>query len=435
MTKLYAVAGNPIFHSRSPAIFNTAFRELGIDAVYMRLAASSADEVMETARDIGLSGMNVTAPFKTDIVACLDQVDADARQTGAVNTVVMRAGQYEGCNTDIAGVAGALESAGFATPGQKAVILGAGGAGRAAALALQRAGARVVMVNRTFETVQAAARALGCGAMPIDLLHEALADAGLLVSTIPAGTSVVDPGLLSKGLTVLDAEYARPSPLIEAAERAGCTVIDGREWLLAQALPAFTLFTGTAAPAEKIRKLLMKPKGDARRSIALIGFMGTGKSAVGRALAARTGMPFIDIDARIEEKAGSTITEIFRTSGEEHFRRLEQEEIEEARLDPRQVVACGGGAVLNKSNVRVLRNNFLSVWLWASVRTALDRAGAAGTRPLLDQPDPAARAETLLQKRIPHYASTCDLLINTEGKTPEQIAERIWDEVRHIFSD
>jgi shikimate dehydrogenase len=378
--------------------------------------------------------MNITAPFKTDIAACLDELDADARETGAVNTVVMREGKYAGCNTDIAGVAGALEAAGFAAPGQKAVVL-AGGAGRAAAIALKRAGAEVVMVNRTLESAEAAARALGCEAMPIGRLHEALAGARLLVSTIPGGTSVVAPALLSKKLTVLDANYARPTPLIEAAGRAGCTVIDGREWLLAQALPAFTLFTGTAATADKIRKVLWKPKGDARRSIALIGFMGTGKSAVGRALAARTGMPFIDIDARIEEKTGSTITEIFRTSGEAHFRRLEQEEIEEARLDARQVVACGGGAVLNRSNVRVLRNNFLSVWLWANIETALGRAGATGTRPLLDQPDPATGAEALLQRRIPHYASTCDLLINTEGKTPEQIAERIWDEIRHIFGD
>jgi shikimate kinase len=269
----------------------------------------------------------------------------------------------------------------------------------------------------------------------MERLHEALADAALLVSTLPGGTSVVDPRLLRKGLTLLDADYGRPSPLLEAAGHAGCTVIDGREWLLAQALPAFTLFTGKDAPLEKIRKVLMKPKGDARRSIALIGFMGTGKTAVGKALAARTGMPFIDIDARIEEKTDSTIAEIFRTSGEEYFRRLEQEEIEEARLDARQVVACGGGAVLNRSNVRVLRNNFFSIWLWANVGTILDRAGAAKTRPLLDRPDPAAGAETLLHRRIPHYAATCDLLINTEEKSPEQIAGRIWDEVRHIFSD
>ncbi len=434
MTKLYAVAGNPVFHSRSPAIFNTAFRERGIDAVYMRLAASSAEEVMETARDIGLSGMNVTAPFKMDIPWYLDELDADAREAGAVNTVMLRAGKYVGFNTDIAGVAGTLESAGFRASGQKAVVLGAGGAGRAAVLALRRAGAEVVLINRTFEKGEAAARALGCQAMPIEHLADALEHAQLLVSTTSGTDEVVAPALLSKALTVLDAGYARPSALAKAAERAGCTIIDGREWLLAQAIPAFALFTGASAPAEKLRKVLWKPKGDARRSIALIGFMGAGKSAVGRALAARTGMLFIDIDARIEEKTGSAITEIFRMSGEEHFRKLEQEEIEEARLDPRQIVACGGGAVLNRSNVRVLRNNFLSVWLWANAATALHRAGKDGTRPLLDRSE-SAHAETLLRKRVPHYASTCDLLINTEGQSAEHIAERIWDEVRHIFSD
>ena len=93
MSKIYAVAGNPIFQSRSPRMFNAAFRELALDAVYTRLAASAAEEVITTAREVGIDGLNITSPFKADIIPYLDEVEADARKLGSVNTVVQRAGQ------------------------------------------------------------------------------------------------------------------------------------------------------------------------------------------------------------------------------------------------------------------------------------------------------------------------------------------------------
>jgi shikimate kinase len=183
-----------------------------------------------------------------------------------------------------------------------------------------------------------------------------------------------------------------------------------------------------------MRKVLFKPKGDARRNIALIGFMGTGKSTVAGKLAALTGMTVVDIDRRVEEKAGCSIAEIFGKYGEGRFRAMEQAEIDAVRLDSEQIVACGGGAGLNKANVRVLRNNCLSVWLWANVRTALNRVGSTATRPLLDGPDAEQRARATLAARTFHYAATSDLLISTEGKGPEEIAERIWNEVGHSFT-
>ena len=207
---------------------------------------------------------------------------------------------------------------------------------------------------------------------------------------------------------VLDANYGHPSALVEDAERAGCTLIDGREWLLGQALPAFRLFTGRAdAPASQMRKALWKRRVDGRRNIALIGFAGSGKSAVAQDLASMSGMTFVDIDGRIEEKAGTSIAEIFASKGEEEFRRMEQAEIEEIGLDSNQVVSCGGGAVMNRSNVRVLRNNCLSVWLWADVKTALSRIGETSNRALhplarpgVDRPGPPCDANTIL---CPHF--------------------------------
>ena len=433
MTRIFAVAGSPVFHSKSPLMFNTAFRDLGIDAVYVRLAASDAAEVVSLAREMGMDGLNITSPLKGDILHYLDEVDPDALLIGAVNTVKRREGRLVGYNTDVAGVLEAVRGSGIDPKGQKAVVLGAGGAGRAACLALVSAGARVILMNRTLEKAEIAAVRLGCKALPLDRATDALVGARLLVSAVSSGDRLIEPSALGRDLAVLDANYGRPSALVEDAARAGCTLIDGREWLLGQALPAFELFAQRGAPAARMRWALWKKRLDGRRNIALIGFPGTGKSAVAEILASISGMTLVDIDKKIEEKAGMSVSALFAAKGEGEFRKMEQVEIEEMSLDSNQVVSCGGGSVMSRSNVRALRNNCLSVWLWADVRTALSRIGGTSTRPLLHSPDPEDAARTLLAARIPSYARTSDLLVNTNGKGPRQIAERIWNEMDQAF--
>jgi shikimate dehydrogenase len=432
MTRLFAVAGNPIFHSKSPLIFNTAFRDLSFDGIYMRCAAASAQEAMTLVHEIGLDGLNVTSPFKTDTSAYCDRLEGDALSLGSVNTVVRTSDVCIGYNTDGDGVVGAVKTVLPHIAGIKAVVLGAEGAAKSAVSALVTAGAHVTCVNRTFEKARALCETYGCKAMPLSDLDEALRDAHLLVSAISSHERVVDPSFLRKDLIILEAAYGQPTLLVQDAQEAGCTIIDGRLWLLYQALPAFTHFTDLAAPIDVMSRVLMKRRIDSRKNIALIGFMGTGKTVVAKALGTITGMDVVDIDTRVEERAGMTIAEIFEKQGEGTFRQLEEEELEEARLDTGQIISCGGGIVMNKTNVRVLRNNCISVWLWARADTALARVGSTGSRPLLSSEDPA-KVEDLLRKRVPRYARTCDLLIGTENKTPAQIAERIWHEVHHTF--
>ncbi len=435
MTRVYGVAGNPILQSKSPAMFNAAFRELAIDASYIRLAASTAREVMACARETGVDGLNITSPFKTEIIQYLDQLEGDAEELGSVNAIVRKEGRFVGYNTDVAGVLGAVRSSGFNPAQAKAVVVGAGGAARAAVVALKSVGATVVLVNRTFEKALEGAAKLGCAPVPMDQIANALEGAGLVVSAGSTAERVIDPALLQRPMTILDANYGRQTALRDDALRAGCTVIDGREWLLGQALPAFTLFTGQKAPEGLMRKVLWKRRLDGRRNIALIGFMGSGKSVVAERIGSLAGMPVIDIDKKIEEREGLSVAEIFENSGEEGFRRLEQAEIDEVRLLAGHVVSCGGGAVLARPNVRVLRNNCLSVWLWVNAKTALQRVAGTAARPLLCCADPETAASRLLAQRIPHYAATCDFLVSTEGKSPEEVAERIWHEVRYALEN
>ena len=133
---IYAVTGNPILHSKSPDMFNAAFRDLALDAAYVRLAAQSAEEAMAVARKIGIHGLNVTSPFKTEIIPCLDELEKGAEKMGSVNAVLQKDGKYIGYNTDADGVLQGAQRRRFRSPGEKGRVLGAGGAAMSAVFAL-----------------------------------------------------------------------------------------------------------------------------------------------------------------------------------------------------------------------------------------------------------------------------------------------------------
>jgi len=428
MSRICAVAGNPIFHSKSPDIFNAAFGELSLNAVYTRLAAAGAEEVIATAREIGIDGLNITSPFKTDIIQYLDEVEADAKKIGSVNTIVRSGRRFIGYNTDVEGVLEALRMNAVQPAGKRAVVLGAGGAAKSTAVALISAGADVVIVNRTFEKAQSIAEASACRASRIEDIEREVENADILVSCLSTGKHVVPSHSLKKGLIILDANYGEETALVQEGRAKGCTIIDGREWLLFQGTKAFTHFTGMEPPVTIMRKALYEKRSFKKRNIALIGFMGVGKSTVGRYVAKRLNMSLIDIDSEIERKIGSSIGEIFEQSGEETFRKMEANEIEGIAAMSKKVISCGGGAVLNKGNMDHLREHSIVVWLWAAADTILQRIGDNGTRPLLNVRDKRSEVEKLLRFRKPFYAYASDLLIRTDKRKPREIAERIYDE-------
>ena len=148
--KLFAVTGKPVFHSRSPRFFNSVFRKEKIDAVYSRLTAETAEQAIQAARAIGLSGFNVTAPFKEDVMRYLDRIDPHASVIRAVNCVVFQEGGYAGYNTDFLGVLHALEKNGIHPGKMKAAVLGAGGAARAVLVSLAGRGASEILVANRY---------------------------------------------------------------------------------------------------------------------------------------------------------------------------------------------------------------------------------------------------------------------------------------------
>lgn len=166
-----------------------------------------------------------------------------------------------------------------------------------------------------------------------------------------------------------------------------------------------------------------------KKNIVLTGFMGTGKTYTGRALAKSLGIKFVDTDVLIEKEAGITIPDIFEKFGEPHFRGLEREIVKRVSQENGAVIAVGGGAIVNPDNLADLKKKGVIICLKASPELILSRVERNSDRPLLQVEDRIGKITELLEKRAPYYEKA-DFTVDTDGKTPEQVAEEILKIVR-----
>lgn len=426
MGKIFAVIGNPVLHSMSPQMHSHALREMKIDAIYIRLAAETKEEALRLAKEIGISGFSVTTPFKT-IIENMDENDESARKAGAVNTVLFKDGKTIGYNTDWYGVVGPLLANDVQIRNQKAIVLGAGGAARAAVYGLQKEGAKIVIANRTVEKAQRLAEEFGSEYCSLDELPQHVHGCRILAGCISTAGRIIPKELLREDMAIVDAYYTKETALAKDGREAGAAVFDGREWLVYQGMKSFELFTGIKAPEKILRQGVRKREKKA--NIALIGAMGSGKNTVARSF---NGMEVFDVDKEIEKSSGP-ITKIFEEKGEQAFRDLESKELEKISGKTNTVISCGGGAILRDENRKLLNENAIVVWLWAAPETLIKRIPKDGTRPLLNTDDPEKRIRELLAQRKAAYAETCDMIISTGGKKPEDIAKRISYEIDYAF--
>jgi shikimate kinase len=164
-------------------------------------------------------------------------------------------------------------------------------------------------------------------------------------------------------------------------------------------------------------------------NVALVGFMGTGKSTVGNTLASILNWRLIDTDSIIEHRAGKRIPEIFATEGEAHFRGLESQIVQELANERNTVISTGGGLVVNPANMESLKTHALVVCLWASPESIFARVGHQGHRPLLRGPDPLTKIKELLHEREPFYRQA-DVLLNCEQRSPREVAQHVMHQLR-----
>ena len=276
--KQVGLIGYPVAHSRSPQMHNAAFRELGFAATYAlwETPSGTLTQRVTSLRAPDILGANVTIPYKEDVVPLLDECDRLAARIGAVNTIVNRDGKLMGYNTDAPGLVRALaECPGspFDAHGKEIVILGTGGAARAAAVAMIDAGARSVTIFGRDQTridmllhhVRSSATHTSIHGTVFHSIaaNESLSTADLVINATSVGLKrsndplLIDVKQLRAGSLVMDMVFnAGLTPLLQAAQARGCFVMDGLAMLLYQGTLAFELWTGKDAPVEVMRNAL-----------------------------------------------------------------------------------------------------------------------------------------------------------------------------------
>ena len=347
-------------------------------------------------------GINVTMPYKRDVMDYLDFIDERAKRIGAVNTVVNKDGRLYGYNTDYFGMRSLIEKHSDTLSGKTVLILGGGGTSNTAyAVATDMDSAQVLRVSRNKKE----------GFITYGEAYENYSYADVIINTTPVGmyphpcASPIELSRFKQLSLVIDAVY-NPirTDLILSAQKMGVAAEGGLYMLVSQAIAAAELFTGKTlgtSACNRIYKELLCEK----ENIVLIGMPGCGKTTVGKMLAEELDRSFFDTDAIVVEREKREITEIFSENGEQYFRDAEALAVGETANEARgAVISVGGGAVLREENVRALRRTGRLYFINRQIENI---------RPTPDRPL-AYDTETLKKRyneRLDIYKSSADLEI------------------------
>jgi 3-dehydroquinate dehydratase/shikimate dehydrogenase len=260
-TKVYGVAGNPIRSSLSPIMMNTAFRRETVNAVYLALQTNKLSDLLKLVHDIPIQGISVTMPLKQEIMSHLERTDPLSARIGACNTVLRaQDGKLYGFNTDVAGITGPLEKR-MPLAGARVLVLGAGGAARAAVFGLREKGANVFILNRTAETAQKLARQSGSKTIRKEALAKSSFDAIINATPVGMAGNKAAPLLEAKDLNtklVFDLVYnPLETPLIHLARQLSVPFITGIEMFVHQGARQFEIWTGKPAPEEEMFRVVL----------------------------------------------------------------------------------------------------------------------------------------------------------------------------------
>lgn len=394
--------GRKLGHSYSPQIHS----QLG--SYDYRLFEKEPEELEDFLKNGDFTGLNVTIPYKKDVIPFLDELSSRAKALGAVNTIVRRNGKLIGHNTDYFGFETMLLSTGVSLQGKKALVCGSGGASSTACTVLEAHGANVVVLSRT-------------GKDNYQNLNRH-SDAALIVNATPVGmypnveaSPIENLAAFPMLEGVLDLVYnpARTSILLKA-EALGIPCVNGLRMLVAQAKESAEWFTGEPIDDSCIEMIYSRLRRQ-MENIILIGMPGCGKTTVGASLAKILSRPLKDADAELEQAVGRKITEILPTDGEASFRTLESETLLDLGKQSGLVIATGGGCVTIPNNYEKLHRNGTIVWL----KRDLNLLPTDG-RPLSQ----TGHLQEMYQKRAPLYARFADFSVENSGD-PQETAEEI----------
>lgn len=369
-------------------------------------------------------GINVTIPYKQDVMRYLDGISDEARKIGAVNTVVNRDGKLYGYNTDIIGMEMLLSKAGIGVSGRKTAILGTGGTSKTARTLAEKLGAsEIVTVSRTEKD----------GNVSYETLAERHRDVEIIINTTPVG---MYPN--SKGMPIDPSDYPclkgvcdviyNPlrTRLVQKARALGIAAEGGLYMLCAQAVAASALFGNAKADLSAVSVVFGKTERE-KQNVFLIGMPTSGKSTVGKALSKLTGAPFYDADTVFEEKYGKTPAMCIREDGEPCFREREALIISELSALNGCITATGGGAILLEENVISMKQNGICVYL----DRPFENLFVSDTRPLSSNTE---QLKQMYVKREPIYRAASDLTVKG-GAAPYETAKDIIGRINNEIFD
>ncbi len=449
-SKMLGIFGHPIKHTLSPVIHDNLSEMLGLDERYVPFHVEpemNLGECVRAAFEEDILGLNITVPYKQEVMQYLVEIDDAARAIGAVNTLVRVKDGFKGYNTDMPGLARAIESEGINLNNKKVIMLGAGGAARAVAyMCLNYGVARVFVLNRTYDNAKVIAEDMN-ECFNCDKVEAVAAcdykdipnDKYIFIQCTSVGLHegdglplIDDVNLYEMAECGIDLIYnPAETPFIKLLREKSIKCFNGLKMLLYQGIMAYELWNKikiTDEISEKVYEKLYEAvyggKLNKTNNIVLIGYMGAGKTTVGKYIAGKYGYRFIDTDEYIVEKTGMSINEIFATKGEDFFRRLETSVLEELKGKLSGcVISTGGGLPLRSENAVLLKKIGKVYYLKADADTIYERVKDSTDRPLLSCDNPYKRISDMLLERNPKYESAADIIIDTVDITLEDITK------------
>jgi len=405
----YGLIGEKLAHSFSPEIH----KEFGNDDYV--LCPIKKDKLADFLRAKDFCGINVTIPYKQDVIPYLDEIDKTAEQIGAVNTIIKdKNGKLIGYNTDCYGFSALLSYNNISVKNKKCLVLGSGGASKTACHVLNESQvSECIVISRhgenNYENISS---------------HY---DADIIINTTPLGMypengkSAVDCSLFKNLQAAVDLIYnPRKTKFLLEAQKNNIATADGLYMLVAQAKRAAELFFGKPILDTETERVYRKIERQIT-NIVLIGMPSCGKTTIGQLIANKMKRTFVDTDEKIRTDSGMDLTDIIKNNGEPFFRTLETAAVKQIGKATGIVIATGGGIVTKNENFHPLKQNSLIFYL----QRPLDKLISDG-RPLSSTKEKIA---ALFEVRSPLYESLADYKVNSDN------LEEAADEIIKIFNN